>query len=604
MNLGCQGRIRPRPHLDPVYPPARFQRACSLLKTRLGILGGAAAIVLMTAVAYLPALHAGFVWDDDIWVETNSLLAAQDGLWRIWFSMDQPSQYFPMVYTSFRLEHAFWGLDPFGYHLTNIALHASNAMLIWLLLFRLGMPGAWVAAALWAVHPVNAESVVWITERKNVLMTFFFLLSLWAWLGFVDRSSRSRRAWPIYSLSLGLYVAALLSKTTACTLPAALVLTLWLQRRPVSRARWLQLAPYVVLGAAMGLLTMWWERHHQGTTPAMLAMNPIERALVASHAVWFYLGKLLWPATLSFSYPKWKIDPADPFQYAWLAACLAAAAGMWLGRERIGRAPVAAIVFFVATLAPTLGFIMLLTFLYTFVADHYQYVACIGPVGLLAGAGASFARRSGWRRRTAAAAGLFVLLAVLAGLTWRQGLIYKDRETLWRDTIRKNPDSFMAHTNLATLLRSEGNVEEAIVHFRRALELGSAERGVHSQTLAHLHYNLANALRMRPDGLDEAVAHYRLAIAAEPGYVLAHSNLGNVFFAQGKISEAIDAYRRALQLDPRYADGHYNLGVALESLGKKEEAIEQYLIATRLAPRLVEEHPRLAGVASGAAAAP
>ena len=172
-----------------------------------------------------------------------------------------------MVYTSFRIEHAFWGLDPFGYHLTNIALHASNAILIWLLLFRLGMPGAWVAAALWAVHPVNVESVVWITERKNVLMTFFFLLSLWAWLGFVDRSSRSRRAWPIYALSLGLYVAALLSKTTACTLPAALVLTLWLQRRPVSRARWLQLAPYVVLGAAMGLLTMWWDRHHQGPRP-------------------------------------------------------------------------------------------------------------------------------------------------------------------------------------------------------------------------------------------------------------------------------------------------------------------------------------------------
>ena len=106
MNLGHQGRVRSRPHVGPVYPPGRLQQACSLLKTRLGILGGAAAIVLMTAVAYLPALHAGFVWDDDIWVETNSLLAAQDGLWRIWFSMDQPSQYFPMVYTSVTLDAA------------------------------------------------------------------------------------------------------------------------------------------------------------------------------------------------------------------------------------------------------------------------------------------------------------------------------------------------------------------------------------------------------------------------------------------------------------------------------------------------------------------
>src|SRR5213082_939773 len=223
------------------------------------------ALVLAAATifAYRPAWNGGFLWDDDAYVTNNELLTAPDGLRRIWFSLDSPSQYFPLVYTTFRIEHAVWGLDPTGYHWVNLLLHIANALLVWLVLARLKVPGAWLAGAIFALHPVQVESVAWITARKNVLMGFFFLLTLLAWIAFVNE--RTKRPWLYYGLALVLYALALLSKTTACTLPVALLLILRLRKKSVTKGTLLQVVPFVVLGIAMGLLTIWWERYHQGT---------------------------------------------------------------------------------------------------------------------------------------------------------------------------------------------------------------------------------------------------------------------------------------------------------------------------------------------------
>ena len=193
-------------------------------------------LVLLIFLAYYPALRGGFIWDDDAYVTENPLLTAPDGLKRIWFSLDSPSQYFPLTYTTFRLERSFWGLNPAGYHLVNILLHAVNALLVWRLLRRLSVPGAWLAAALFALHPVQVESVAWITERKNVLSLFFFLLALLAWIEFAG--DRPRPAWRWYGLTLIFYGLALCAKTTACTLPAALLLILWLKEKPINRPGW------------------------------------------------------------------------------------------------------------------------------------------------------------------------------------------------------------------------------------------------------------------------------------------------------------------------------------------------------------------------------
>ena len=218
-------------------------------------------LVAATLLAYQPAWQAGFIWDDDEYVTNNPLLTAPDGLKRIWFSLDSPSQYFPLTYTVFRIERSLWGLNPAGYHWVNILLHAANALLVWRLLRRLSVPGAWLAAAIFALHPVQVESVAWVTELKNVLSLFFFLLALLAWVEFVE--DRPKPLWRFYRLALMFCALALFSKTTACTLPAALLLILWLKGKPITRSRLAQIVPFLVLGVGMGLVTVWWERFHQ-----------------------------------------------------------------------------------------------------------------------------------------------------------------------------------------------------------------------------------------------------------------------------------------------------------------------------------------------------
>src|SRR4030095_3153409 len=328
---------------------------------------------------------------------------------------DSPSQYFPLTYSTFRIEHALWGLNTTGYHWVNLLLHVGNALLVWAVLARLGVPGSWLAAAIFALHPVQVESVAWITERKNVLMGFFFLLTLLAWVAFIDK--RTRRRGIFYCLALIFYLLALSAKATACTLPAALFLIFWLQKRPITMRRLMQIVPFVVLGIGMGLLAVWWERYHQGTNRNVFAfLSPLDRILVASRAVSFYLSKIFWPSNLTFIYPRWNISAAHVVDYIWWWAGLGACAAIYFLRRYVGRSVEVAAAFFVITLSPVLGFVMLFTFRYTFVADHYQYLACIGPIALVS-AGIGRLADQFKRRRSVILGFALVGLGSLAALT-------------------------------------------------------------------------------------------------------------------------------------------------------------------------------------------
>ena len=402
------------------------------MKTAWRSLGtGATLIILLTVVAYIPALRGGFIWDDDAYVTENRLLTAPDGLKRIWFSAHHESQYFPLVFTTLRFERMLWGLNPVGYHVVNVLLHGMNALLVWAVLRRLAVPGAWLAAAIWAVHPVNVESAAWITELKNTQSTLFYLLALLAWMKFTN--SKTVRPWRFYALALLLQALALFSKTTACTLPAAMLLVLWLRKQPIGLRRFVQVAPFLVFGIAMGLLSVWWETH-LGNYGAELnfPFSGLERLLIATRALWFYAAKLVWPVGLTFSYSRWEINPRDPLQYMPLIGCVAVALLLWWRRNVWGRAPVVAVIFFVAALSPLLGFIPLYTFRYSFVADHYQYVASMGMIGLVVGAGVVIFQRAGQRGRDFGTFAAVVALLVLGICTWQRGSIYKDLETLWR----------------------------------------------------------------------------------------------------------------------------------------------------------------------------
>jgi tetratricopeptide (TPR) repeat protein len=528
-------------------------------------------LVLVTIVAYQQAWHAGFIWDDDIYVTQNKLLTAPDGLRRIWFSLDSPSQYFPLVYTAFRFEYALWGLNPAGYHWVNILFHSANTLLVWRLLRVLGVPGAWLAAALFALHPVQVESVAWITERKNVLMGFFFLLALMAWAKFLEE----RACWKYYALALFFYALALFSKTTACTLPAALLLILWLKKKPINLRRLTQIIPFVAFGIGMGLITIWWERHHQGTQGELFAIGLPERILLASRALWFYAGKLFWPTDLAFSYPRWTISAANPFDYLWLLATAGFAVAVYFARRRLGRSVEVAALFFAATLSPMLGFIMLYTFRYSFVADHYQYLACIGPLALVA-AGLTnafdrFEKRAPFLRPAFSGA----LLLTLGTLTWRQCAMYVDPDTLWRTTLSTNPRSWMAHNNIAISLQHTGQMDQALAHYHTALEI-NPEYG-------EGHYNLANAL-LRLGRVEEAVTHYQKALLINPNNSAAHYNLGAAFVQGGKVDEAVAHYKKALEINPNHGPAHNNLGIVLGQKGELDQALVHFRKAIAIDP--------------------
>jgi len=588
-----------------------------IFSTRGRALIFAVLLAAVTILAYRPAWHGGFLWDDDDYIINNELLTASHGWQRIWFSLDSPSQYFPLTYSTFRVEHALWGLHTTGYHWVNLLLHVGNALLVWAVLARLGVPGSWLAAAIFALHPVQVESVAWITERKNVLMGFFFLLTLLAWIASVGE--RTRRQWIFYCLALIFYVLALSAKTTACTLPAALFLILWLQKKPITMGRLMQIVPFVMLGVGMGLLAVWWEHYHQGTNRAAFTfLSPIERILVASRAVWFYLSKIFWPSNLTFIYPRWNISPADLLDYIWVLMGIAACVAIYFIRRYFGRSVEVAAAFFVATLSPVLGFIMLFTFRYTFVADHYQYLACIGPIALASAGIVSFSAKFTQYRVVIVSAALLVV-ASLGTLTWRQAATYSDVETLWRTTLARNPESWMAHTNIGLVLFQKGQIDDAIAHYRSALQiqpdwwdaeynLGTAlsakgevdEAILHSEKAvamrpidADAQVSLANLL-FQKGRIDEAIAHYQKAITIRPEDFLARYGLGHALLEKGELDSAIQACRSALLIRPLDADCHTTLAIALEEKGNPAEAIQHYNKALELAPKSIATLTNLA----------
>jgi Tfp pilus assembly protein PilF len=410
-------------------------------------------------------------------------------------------------------------------------------------------------------------------------------------------------------LALIFYALALFSKATACTLPAALLLILWLKGRPINRFRLAQIVPFLALGAGMGLLAMWWERYHQGTEGRLFSLGLPERILMASRAMWFYAGKLVWPVNLTFSYPRWTINPADPFAYGWLVAGAGLGAAIYFARRFTGRGVEVAALFYAMTLSPLLGFIMLYTFCYSFVADHYQYVASIGPIALAAGGITTALGFLGKQKSFLKPALCGALLLTLGVLTWRQSGMYADLETLWRTTLARNPNSYLAHESLGDVLLRKGHVDEAMAQFQKALEiqpdylkarnsLGNVflEKGQVNEAIIQFH----KALKIQPDnpmvynnlgialaqkGLaDEAIIQFRKVLEIQPNYADAHYNLGVVLAQKGRLDEAIVQFRKALTIQPGYANAHYNLGLALAQKGLMDEAIAQFQETLRFKP--------------------
>ncbi len=521
--------------------------------SRLGRFLEGAALVALTVLAYLPALGAGFIWDDDLHVTQNEALRTWHGLADIWLRPGTILQYHPLTHTAWWVQYHLWSLAPVGYHLVNVLLHAASVVVLWLVLGRLGVPGAWPAAAVFALHPVHVESVAWVTELKNVQSGLFYLLALLAFLRWALPGEGRRGD---YALSLALFLCAVLSKSVAGTLPAAIALVLWWKRGRLTRREIVALVPFGVVSAAAAVTTAWMERHYVGAIGEEWTLSPAERCLVAGRALWFYAAKLAWPSDLAFVYPRWTLDPHAWWQWLFPLAAVVVLIVLTALRRRLGRAPLATALYFVVTLAPALGFVDVYPMRYSFVADHFQYLASIGPIVLLVAAGAAILDRILPVARGPLAA---VLLAMLGVLVWRQAGVYTTPETLWRATLARNPSAWMAHNNLGLVLQAEGRADEAAEHYREAVRL----RPNYPEAL----YNLGNVLAAG-GRLAEAEARYEQAVGLDDGFAAAHNNLANVLLMQGKVDQGIAHYRRALEINPKYADARENLAIAEKQRGR------------------------------------
>lgn len=575
---------------------------------------GAAFILAATFVCYWHAITAGYIWDDPQYVLTNQTLRSFAGLADIWFHPTSLPQWYPLVHTTFWLEYHIVGTSPMLYHVDNVLLHAISSILIWRLLKKLQVPGAFFAGCLFALHPVMVESVAWVTERKNCLSMVFYLLAMSVYLfrsqyGLTDAKSESRFPGRFYFISLGLSLAALFSKTVTASLPVAILLIIWWKRGRLRVRDVLPLIPFLIIGAVLGSYTGYLEKHHVGANGDIIRefrLSFVQRCLIAGRAIWFYLGKLFWPHPLTFIYPRWdSIDHPTAAQWIYPAAVIVVTIVLFLLRKKISRGVLAAWLFFCVTLFPALGFVNVYPMRFTFAADHFQYQAAAGILALVAGGvGTLEARTCRMRRAIYGAEGAIAVL--LGTLTFLQCRIYKDAETLWRDTLAKNPNSWMVNTNLGNALAAEKKYDQAIPYHMRALQL--------APNLYDTHWNVGEAY-MRENRPADALREFNESLRINPQFAPAYMSLGEMAFAEGKVGRAIDDYNKALAIAPQYGDAHYYLAVALEEqanalkqkamqskksadaqawLAKLNEAIGHYRLAVAANPDDRDAHYNLA----------
>ena len=555
-------------------------------------------LLLAVVLAYAPAYRAGWVWDDREHVVANENLRSLDGLRRTWLEPRSLPQYYPLVHTTFWLEHQLWGTRPLGYHAVNVVLHAVVAILVLVLLRRLAVPGALLAAFVFALHPVHVESAAWVTERKNVLSGLLYLSSLLVLVRYFrlgadatrsePEGTPARAAWVVAFL---LFVAALLSKTVTATLPAVVVLLLWWRGRPVGRRELRALAPFFVLGLALGLNTARMEREHVGALGREWDLSFVERMLVAGRAPWFYLGKLAWPADLSFVYRRWVIDAADPWQHAIVLAGACVLLGLFLLRRRIGRGPFVAMAFFCGTLLPALGFFNVYPMRFSFVADHFQYLASLGPIALFAAGLALLHRHPAPLARRAGLVAAVVVPIALGATTLVRASQYRDAVTLWRDALARNPECWLCLNNLGAEITRQGRPLESQPLLAEAVRLKP------DYTEARVNLGVALAMTGR---LEEAVRQYDVVLEGEGDQPVALYNRGLALARLGRLDEALASFRAAAALVPRDAQVQSDMGRALALLGRFGEAAEPLRRGLAAHPADAESRRELAFVLNAA----
>lgn len=532
-------------------------------------------ILLAVLVVYIPAMTANFIWDDDQLLTVNPAIPSPSGLYEFWFA-PKTADYFPLTSSVLWLEYRLWGrawetpdvLN--GYHIVNILLHALAAMTLWRVLLRLAIPGAWLAALIFAVHPICVESVAWVSELKNTLSQIFFFLTLIAFFDF-EKSENQK----LYIRSVIFFCLSLLAKTSVVMMPFVLLLAAWWQRGKIERKDIMRTIPFFAAAFVLGVVTIYFQYGRAIGQEVIPIGGFMSRLANAGMAVWFYLGKMLWPLDLLVIYPRWNIQPPALWEFWGCAALVAGVALCWRYRNGWGKNVLFGFGYFVLTILPAIGFLKMSYMRLTLVADHFQYLSMVGVIALLVGTATFYYRKAGTELRPLFISAAVVIVVGFSWLTWNQASIYRGEETLWANTLRKNSDSWQAHNHYGAVLYQKGQVDEAMFHFSEAVRLKP------ENPESHNNYGLALTMKKREE---EGIAQYREAVRIKGDEPAMRTNLANALTAAKHYDEAIVEYQEVLKMNPNNAHVYCDLGYALIQTGRLDEAIASFQTALKIAP--------------------
>lgn len=565
-----------------------------LLSPSATTVAGILLIVALSLLVYSSSLHGGFVLDDDLLVTENPLVQAPDGLYRIWLTRE-PVDYWPLTNSVFWFEWHLWGANPTGYHAVNLFLHIIDCLLLWALLNRLKIPGGFLAAILFAVHPVNVESVAWIAQLKNVLSMLFFLLSICCYLQFDVLASPQKVAarklppqtsrkllW--YTLSLLAFVLAMLSKGSVAILPLVLLLIIWWQRERITRRDCLRVAPFFLVAAGFTVINLWFQSH--STDEVIRNATLVQRLLGAGAVVWFYLWKAILPLHLSFVYSQWDINPGNLLWWLPLAAAVAVTTLLvWQRNSRSSkwiRPVLFAWTFFCLALLPVMGFTDVTYMRNSLVADHYQYIAIIGVVALAAAAvyRGSQRRTPAWQCALNIGAGCVV--AALLILTRQQAALYANAMTLYTNTAEHNPTSDLIQLNLGVEHYKAGQINDAVQHFQAALQINPSNDSAHM--------DLGTAL-ISLGRLDDAIQQFQEVLRLKPSSAAtAHCSMGIALIKAGRPRKAIEHLQTSLEINPKHLEACNNLAWVLATAS--DDTVRDPIRAVELAQKAIELDPK------------
>ncbi len=535
---------------------------------------------------FWPALHGDWLWDDDILITNNVIVHDPGGFWKIWFEPGKLVDYFPLTVSVEWMEWQLWREHTFGYHLISVILHISSALLVWHFLNKLGLRLAWLGGLIFIIHPVVVESVAWIAELKNTLSLPPFLLAMCAFIDYEERGKRRD-----YFLALGLFLVAMLCKTSMAPFPVVILLYLWWKR---SRIGWGEIkvaVPFFAISLGLGLVTTWFLNHHANSLSehTFVIGGFFSRLALASLSIAFYFSKCFWPVGLLPIYPKWTIDPPSLAQFLTWPILAGVICWFWMKRASWGRHALLGLGFFLLTLAPFVGLIAGSYMYFTWVMDHLLYIPLIGLIGLtVAGLGQVDRQLPASFRPF----GIGIVAVVIGWLAWQSHVyagVYLNQETFWNYTLQYNPDVWLAHNDLGIELSRSGRLDEAEKHFREALRL--------RPDYAEAHNNLGLTL-IQNGNVSGAMEEYRQAVKIKPDYAAAHNNLANALTKANRIPEAIEEYEQTLKINPGYAKAHYNLGVILSQAGQIPQAIEHFELFLKINPNNTAVRNQLAQLRS------